>query len=658
MKKMFVFIFLFAAVIYCQNANRWQLNDNGGITWTIKPGETHSDHIEMSGKKVSTVVRYKIAADGSFEMSRSVVWPMLRTVPNNTHASLTRRFEWNIPSMIIINGKAPVNEKVKSVSLNGIMTVISSFDPSVEITRVLFPSYNLPVWCEKYIIKNSGKKACMVEIPAINSSYTTNAAAGVEGSYHPTVTFSNSGVYKLEPEKELSFSVTYTGNKTGEDIKTDIDKELKERNELLSILKGQLVFDSPDKVLNTAFTFAKIRGSESIYETKGGFMHGPGGESYYAAIWANDQAEYIGPFFPYLGYDIGNKASFNAYKHFARFMNPEYKPIPSSIIAEGLDIWNGAGDRGDQAMIAYGAARYALVRGDKKEAEELWPLIEWCLEYCKRKINKAGVVASDSDELEGRFPAGDANLCTSSLYYDALRSASYLGRELKKPSSQLKGYTKQADELEKNIEKFFGSSMKGFDTYRYYDGNDKLRAWICIPLTVDIFDRKEGTIAALFSPGLWTQDGLASQEGDKTFWDRATLYALRGVFAAGETEKALNYLKYYSNRRLLGDHVPYPVEAYPEGGQRHLSAESGLYCRVFTEGLFGIRPTGLKSFRLNPHLPKEWDYMNLKNVNGFGRQFDIIIKREKGKIEVSITAEGKTIINKKIAEGDDLEIKL
>ena len=33
-------------------------------------------------------------------------------------------------------------------------------------------------------------------------------------------------------------------------------------------------------------------------------------------------------------------------------MNDEFKPIPSSIIAEGLDFWNGAGDRGDMAMIA------------------------------------------------------------------------------------------------------------------------------------------------------------------------------------------------------------------------------------------------------------------------------------------------------------------
>lgn len=658
MKKLFVFIFMFAAAIYCQETNRWQLNDTGGITWNIKPGEAHSDHIEMSGKKVSTVVRYQVEADGSFNMSRSVVWPMLRTVPNNTHASLTRRFGWNIPSMIIVNGKAPVNEKVKSISLNGLMTVVSSFEPSIEITRVLFPSYNLPVWCERYTVKNLAKKACVVEIPAIRSVYATWPESGVEGSYHPKVVFSGFGVFTLEPEKELSFGVSFVGDKTGERTVVDVDKELSERNGLLNILKEQLVFDSPDKVLNTAFAFAKIRGSESIYDTKGGLMHGPGGESYYAAIWANDQAEYIGPFFPYLGYDIGNKASFNAYKHFARFMNKEYKPIPSSIIAEGTDIWNGAGDRGDQAMIAYGAARYALVRGDKEEAEELWPLIQWCLEYCKRKIDKNGVVASDSDELEGRFPSGDANLCTSSLYYDALRSAVYLGDELDVPSVQLKAYKKQADELKKNIEKHFGYKMKEFDTYRYYEGNDKLRAWICIPLTVDIFDRKEGTINALFSPGLWTQDGLASQEGDKTFWDRATLYALRGVFAAGETEKALSYLEYYSNRRLLGEHVPYPVEAYPEGGQRHLSAESGLYCRIFTEGIFGIRPTGLKSFRLTPHLPKEWDYLNLKNVNGFGGHFDIGIKKDNENLEITITEEGKTLLNKKIKNGGSIEIEL
>lgn len=66
----------------------------------------------------------------------------------------------------------------------------------------------------------------------------------------------------------------------------------------------------------------------------------------------------------------------------------------------------------------------------------------------------------------------------------------------------------------------------------------------------------------------------------------STLYALRGVLQAGETEKAMDFIRYYSRRRLLGEHVPYPVEAYPEGNQRHLSAESGLYCRIYRRTLW------------------------------------------------------------------------
>ena len=441
-------------------------------------------------------------------------------------------------------------------------------------------------------------------------------------------------------------------------MKPDIEKELQARKDLIAGFWDNLILETPDPVVNTMFAFAKIRGAESIYDTKGGFMHGPGGESYYAAIWANDQAEYINPFFPYMGYKVGNGSALNSFKHFARFMNPEYKKIPSSIIAEGIDVWGGAGDRGDAAMVAYGASRYALARGDKAEAEELWPLIEWCLEYCRRNLNEQGVVASDSDELEGRFPAGKANLCTSSLYYDAFCSAVYLGKDLQKPFSVLADYGKQAKDLRKNMEDYFGAKVEGFDTYQYYEGNDILRSWICIPLTVGIFDRKEGTINALFSPRLWTENGLLTQAGSETFWDRSTLYALRGVYACGATEKATEYLKFYSNRRLLGDHVPYAIEAWPEGSQRHLSAESGLYCRIVTEGMFGIRPTGLKSFTFTPRLPAEWDKMSLRKIKAFNATFDIEVIRENGKPVVTVKSEGKTLLHKAIKEGEVISVKL
>lgn len=640
-------------------ADRWTINPAGGITWQVDERIPHEDHIEMSGLKVSTVLRYGVDANGAFMLNRSMVWPMLRTIPNNTHASLMRRFAWNVTDMVEVNGRSLLNEKVKEITLNGTMVVQSEYvlprKGKLGLTRILFSSVSNPAFCEKYILRNIGESAISVEIPSSRSVVETDAAKGVDGSYKLVSTINGQAACQLQPGEELTFSAVFAGYKKDEsELSFDIDRELQARQDLIAGFWNNLILDTPDPVINTMFAFAKIRGAESIYDTKGGLMHGPGGESYYAAIWANDQAEYINPFFPYLGYEVGNRSALCSYEHFARFMNPEYKPIPSSIIAEGLDIWAGAGDRGDAAMVAYGASRYALSRGDKAEAEKLWPLIEWCLEYCRRNLNESGVVASDADELEGRFPAGKANLCTSSLYYDALISAGYLGKDLGKPVA---AYARQATALKKNIDRYFGGTVEGFNTYRYYEGNDVLRSWICIPLTVGIEDRKDATIRALFSPRLWTENGLLTQAGSETFWDRSTLYALRGVYACGETEKATGYLKFYSSQRLLGEHVPYAIEAWPEGNQRHLSAESGLYCRIITEGMFGIRPTGLNSFVFTPRLPQEWDHMNLRKICAFDKVFDLEVKRFGGKLQVAVVADGKTICNRKIKEGENIRIK-
>ncbi len=644
---------------FSQEYRRWQMNPDGAISWYINSNIPHSDHIEMSGKKISCVLRYGVSSEGAFHATRSLVWPMLRTIPNNTHASLTRRFAQDAFDLVTVNYKPIETEKVSSISLNGILQVKSKAGNNLELTRQYFPSTTLSGYCEIYTILNKAQKNCVVEIPKSKYIYQTDQAKGTDGSYTLQVELFNSGSFNLQPNDSLQFSVFYAGFKATEQAPmADVQEEKTKRTAFIEEIWSKLVLETPDTILNQEFAFAKIRAAESIFETKGGPMHGPGGEAYYAAIWANDQAEYIGPFFPYLGYDYGNSASMNAYLHFSRFINPEFKPIPSSIIAEGLDIWDGAGDRGDGAMIGYGAARYALASGDEKQAEQLWPLIEWCLEYCRRKLNAEGVVNSDSDELEGRFPAGSANLCTSSLYYDALISAVYLGESLGKDKKQLKGYQTQAKNLKIAIEKYFGSKIEGFDTYKYYKENDRLRAWICIPLTMGIYDRKAGTIDALFSPKLWTPDGLASLSGDKTFWDRSTLYALRGVLAAGETDKAIKFLHYYSNRRLLGDHVPYPVEAFPEGNQRHLSAESGLYCRIFTEGLFGMRPTGLHSFNITPQLPLSWPAMRLRHLRAFGRDLDIVVERADTKIKVTITDGEKILVDTLIENGNRIKVEL
>ena len=297
-------------------------------------------------------------------------------------------------------------------------------------------------------------------------------------------------------------------------------------------------------------------------------------------------------------------------------------------------------------MIAYGAAHFAMATGDKNVAEELWPLIEWCLEYCNRQLNEGGVVASDSDEMEGRIETGTANLSTSSLYYGALKHAIDLASNLDIKMAQINRYKKQVKALGKSMESYFGAKVEGLDTYKYYKEHQHLRHWICLPLVVGIHDRKEATIEALFER-LWTDNGVYVEKNNQNpkiseiFWDRGTLYALRGTFAAGATEKSLEKLIQFSEKRLIGDRVPYVVEASPEGSMAHLSAESGLYCRIFTEGLFGINPTGLNSFEMTPRLPTDWNKMALRNIKAFGEDFDVVVIREGEGVKVEIEKNGK-----------------
>lgn len=417
--KIFFVLLSILSITKVSAQDRWILSNRRGIEWNVNDNIPHYDHIEMSGEQVSYVLRWGINENGSLYTERSLIFPMFRTIPNNTHASLMHRLATDIPSLLSVNGFSLQNERVEKIRINGAVHVKSSFsigkpniggavkvEPkrTIEMYRTFFPSTDKPLVGEKYVLRNISDREIEVYIPRFSQILLTLPEKGTDGSYTINASLNGEGTFKLAPFSKRTFYIQFEAYKdSGKSLNIDIEEELTARMSFISDSIDCNLVQTPDEIINRQFRFAKIRGAESIFRTKGGLMHSPGGESYYAAIWANDQAEYINPLFPFLGYEKGNESALNSFRHFARFMNPEFKPIPSSIIAEGIDIWNGAGDRGDAAMIAYGATRYALARGNMQEAEQLWPLIEWCLEYCKRKLNNYGVVESDTDELEGRF---------------------------------------------------------------------------------------------------------------------------------------------------------------------------------------------------------------------------------------------------------------
>ncbi|OXS52849.1 hypothetical protein B1A99_32160 [Cohnella sp. CIP 111063] len=619
---------------------RWRL-DESGIRWEIGADSRlpHDDQLEMSGRSVSAIVRYGVDEAGELLLARQVVWPMLRTIPNNTHASLMHEYPEEAIPRFKADGRLLSPERPRIVAFNGLLEIESETAEGLTVRRLLFPASESPALLETVTITNGTSRSVVLE--AEPSGYSRRGR-GVGGIYAMEAVVDASGPVHVQPGESAEFRLSYVGRRWSERL-GDIDhaEEESRRREQIGTLRDKLRFDSPDPVLGRMFEFAKLRASESLFRTKYGLLHSPGGGHYYAAVWTNDQIEYAAPFFAYLGDAPAIEASLNAFRLYMPFMGPDNAPIPSSVISEGIDIWEGAGDRGDAAMYAYGASKFALATGSREIAEELWSAISWCLDYCRSRLTPEGVVASDSDELEGRFPTGSANLSTSALAFGGFHYASALARELGFPE-EAEAAAKSAAELREAIEAYFGAEVEGFRTYRYYEGNDVLRSWIGLPLSLGITERKDGTIAAMLSPRLWTEDGLATQAGDTVFWDRSTLYGLRALFVAGETGKALDKWSAYSKRRLLGDHVPYAVEAYPEGNQRHLSAESALYGRIVTEGLFGISPTGLASFSCAPRLPESWPSMALSGIEAFGRSFDLRVSRsEDGNVLLTVSADGR-----------------
>ena len=651
-----------STMLHAQTNKHWAIESKNQIVFDAnKPTNLpYKDNIEMAGRRVAGIISYEIDAKGKLTLSREIFFPQLHQFkPTNTSSFFNYRaylqddYKDDLLPKLYIKKEQFIPGKLDKIRINGMLTFEHA--PSAEglkLVRTLYPSMTERNFIEQWTLTNTSAKA--VEISSGNTLLQMEDW-GEKGKFTRKIASNAPANHTLSPGKSLTFSMEIMAKIDGEAFPSLTNEQnLAARKAYIDEVSSALQIETPSEEMNTLFAFSKIRGAESIFESKYGLIHSPGGGRYYVGFWANDQAEYISPFFPYLGYEAGIESAMNCYRAFAKEINPEYSPLRYSFEVEGLPPF--IQDRGDAAMIAYGASHFAMATGDKAVAQELWTLIEWCLEYCHRMRNEAGVIKSKTDEMEGRIETGDANLSTSSLYYGALHHSIYLAKALHIDKKQIKAYEKNQKDLHQAIESYFGSKVEGLDTYKYYKEHKVLRHWICLPLVVGIFDRQEATIEALFER-LWTKDGVHVERNNPKkgvsdiFWDRGTLYALRGAFFSGETEQSYRRLAEFTEQRLLGDRVPYVVEAAPEGAMAHLSAESGLYCRIFTEGILGMEPTSLNSFQLKPNLPKEWNHMAIRKIKAYGRNFDIEVKRISNKINITISEDGKKLSSKNIKEG-------
>lgn len=599
--------------------------DADGVSAVFPTGSIlpHYNHIEMTGLECSVIASYRIRKDRRYQTYCYSVFPQCRVNPNETRSSLSVN-----ACGIRIAGLE--DARVVHVRFDGMLHIRAESE-DLRWTQTITAARDRKAVLFVHEIRNDSAQDRVITVHIPKPLHKIRACYTVDGQGFEvrTTAYCNGGTCSDTDRVVVGAGqkVTLTAS-TGIDVLShaEIGEQLRKRQAFLHAIDERLIIDTPDARINAQIRFCKRRASESILQTKNGYMHAPGGGNFYAAMWTNDQCEYVNPLFAYLGYDIGQEQSVNCYRLFGQLARRD-RAIYTSIIACGDGEWHGAGDRGDNAMYLYGLSRYLLTTGDRALAEQMMPYILTALDYQLAQFTDQDILRSDSDELENRFRSGNANLSTQCIAYDALISLSDLFADMGMQERREQA-EQAAQRLRKGMNAYFADTVEGYATYRYCADETRLRSWICLPLTVGIFDRADGTVRALLSDKLLHAGGVVTRSGERTYWDRSTLYTIKGLFCAGYADEAHALLERYTRARICGEHAPYPVEAYPEGNAAQLSAESGLYVRIFTEGMLGYRPRGFARCSFRPALPSEWQECTVSNMRLGGQDRNIRVRRE------------------------------
>lgn len=603
--------------VHPHKQQHYHLNSSTQIEYTHF-NSNYVNHIETAGFYNSTILFYEIDQNKKLRLAKHCTFPTFRKKENDTRGSFA--FYIEDEDAFFYNQEKIQNETLLSLQLDGIIHIQTQFK-NLEIHRTLFSSIDYPGFITKLTFTNKNEEPIVLQFNTSNVLHHQDSNQCFENkSYWVMHQICLTNEFNSLKENTLQ-TLTLKKNETitlysvltclyeGEQLQFDCALQENKRKTFLNQINNQLHLTTNCKEIDTLFYFAKVRANESVFKTKTGYLHSPGGGQYYAAIWTNDQLEYANPFFAYQNYEPSYQASLNSMDLFQQYMFSN-QPLVSSIIAEGLDYWNGAKDRGDGAMYAYGASRFLLTNGNEHVAKKYVKAIQWCLDYTLSKINQNGVIESDSDELENRFESGKANLSTNAIAYAALLSGADLFDTLKIANT----YRQQAQLLAQNIDTYFFKNVENFLTYQYCMEENNLRSHMCYPLINGLINRKKEVIHTLLHSPLNTNEGFLTSTAENVFWDRVTLMAIRGIFCGEDAKNATQLLLKYTYNRLLSEHVPYPIEAYPEGNQAQLSAESALYARILIEGVMGYVPHSFDSFYLKPSLSLKLSSIYLQNI--------------------------------------------
>lgn len=264
----------------------------------------------------------------SVHVDSTVYFPSMRT-SRSPRGYLTERVAHGpltLTHLISLNGRRPIPlGGAFRIRQDGLLHVDHAPEGGVAITRSFFPSMSRPSAVEVWTVTNVSPDQLAVLRVDSTTSTLNSSPDGVAGDYEVYTAVPGSVGERLEippgggvahvgvhttarmadnPSLRSAAAVAGSGPFCDDEPVTNagLVREMRERQAFVrSLSGGRCVLETPEPELDTAFALAKVRTGEAVFETELGLLHSPGGGKYYGGVWANDQAEYAGPFLAWLG---------------------------------------------------------------------------------------------------------------------------------------------------------------------------------------------------------------------------------------------------------------------------------------------------------------------------------------------------------------------
>lgn len=392
-------------------------------------------------------------------------------------------------------------------------------------------------------------------------------------------------------------------------------------------------------------SFANVRLCEAVFAAPTlGLVHSPGGGMFYCGVWCNDQAEYAIPALALFGQEE-RAVALNSLRVLAQRFDTRSGFVPYSVEIDGGYV--GRLDRGDAAMFGWGAALFALAVGEHGVSTEVFGYVKFVCDLLLQKVVKGGVIRSVSDELEGRFETGDANLSVNCLAILALMSGAEVAREAGECTLG-EDYMKAAEALRSETHMYF--RVDDARRYAYYKGCKDARGWACLTALAGLPDGLDALRYVL--ENLWVEDvqladnnceGVLVSSWSGSIWDRCTLYAIRAAFRAGLVADGSKKLEDFARSRAINvNAVPFVVENNESYAQ--LSAESGLLIRVFIEGLLGMEFRHGRTMTLRPRCPPDWSHYSVCSVFYLNLHLDFRVEKTMMGMRLDVSSQPNTAV--------------